>query len=60
MKKIQVTQYSQDKLKVISMKEIMNEYPDKVVDVINRKNDAVLVLDTCRIVFKKTKKEELK
>ena len=60
MKKIQVTQYSQDKLKVISMKEIMNEYPDKVVDVINRKNDAVLVLDTCRIVFRKTKKEELK
>ena len=60
MKKIQVTKYSQDKLKVISMKEIMNEYPDKVVDVINRKNDAVLVLDTCRIVFRKTKKEELK
>ena len=60
MKKIQITKYSQDKLKVISMKEIMNEYPDKVVDVINRKNDAVLVLDTCRIVFRKTKKEELK
>lgn len=51
MKKIQLTEYS--RLKGISLKEIMEAYPDKVVDVINRKRNVILILDTCRIRFER-------
>ena len=37
----------------LTVKEIIDKYPDKVVDVINRKKDVVLILDTCRIVMRK-------
>ena len=43
------------RLKNISIKEIMDKYPDKVVGVRDRKKDSVLILDTCRIVFPKNK-----
>jgi len=31
----------------------MDKYPDKVVDIIDRKKDIVVIMDTCRIVIKK-------
>jgi hypothetical protein len=31
----------------------MDKYPDKVMDVINRKKDVVIVLDTCKIIMRK-------
>jgi len=40
----------------VSIKEIMNKYPDKVIDAVDRKIDTVLVLDTCKIIFKKERK----
>ena len=58
MKKIQTTTYN--RLKGISMKEIMDAYPDKVVDVKSRESDVVLTLDTCRIVFKRNNKQRSK
>lgn len=43
-----VTTYRLEKL---SMKEIVDKYPDKVVTVYNEGKDAVLVLDNMRIKF---------
>ena len=40
-------------LKHINIKELMDKYPDKVVDVVDRKKDIVVIMDTCRIVIKK-------
>ena len=40
-------------LKNINVKELMDKYPDKVVDIIDRKKDIVVIMDTCRIVIKK-------
>ena len=37
----------------VTVKEIMDKYPDKVMDVINRKKDVVIVLDTCKIIMRK-------
>ena len=45
------------KLENISIKEIMNKYPDKVMDAVDRKKDTVLVMDTCKIVFRKKRSE---
>ena len=45
------------KLENISIKEIMNKYPDKVMDAVDREKDTVLVLDTCKIVFRKKRSE---
>ena len=42
-----------DRLEKISIKEISSKYPDKVVGVIDRRNDSILILDTCKIIFKK-------
>ena len=41
-------------LETVTIKEIMNKYPDKVVDIIDRKRDIVVVMDTCKIIMKKT------
>jgi len=41
------------KLETISIKEIAEKYPDKVMGAIDREKDIVLVLDTCRIRFMK-------
>ena len=37
----------------ISLKEIIEKYRDKVVEVIDRKRDIVIVMDTCRIIIRK-------
>ena len=42
-------------LETITIKEIMNKYPDKVVDVIDRERDIVVVMDTCKIIMRKTR-----
>ncbi len=60
MKKIELNDehredYTQSRLSKISIKEIMDKYPDKVVDVYGEGKDAVLVLNTCRIKFTNTK-----
>ena len=43
------------RLETVTIKEIMNKYPDKVVDVIDRERDIVVVMDTCKIIMKKTR-----
>tara|TARA_R110000822_G_scaffold19207_24_gene62768 strand:+ start:365 stop:556 length:192 start_codon:yes stop_codon:yes gene_type:complete len=43
--------FTQFRLGNVSIKEIMNKYPDKVVDVKSEGKNAVLILDTCRIKF---------
>ena len=42
-------------LKNITIKEIMNKYPDMVMKkgVIDRERDTVLILDTCKIIIRK-------
>ena len=59
MKKIEIgdkerSSYTQFRLGVISIKEIMDKYPDKVVDVYAEGKNAVIQLDTCRIKFTNT------
>ena len=43
------------RLETVTIKEIMNKYPDKVVDVIDRERDIVVVMDTCKIIMRKTR-----
>ena len=38
----------------MTIKEIINKYPDKCVDIYTEGKNTVLVLDTCRIKFMKT------
>tara|TARA_Y100000401_G_scaffold56316_1_gene44592 strand:+ start:417 stop:638 length:222 start_codon:yes stop_codon:yes gene_type:complete len=45
--------YTQYRLGAVTIKEVMDKYPDKVVDVYSEGDTAVLVLDTCRIKFTK-------
>jgi hypothetical protein len=59
LKKIEIgdkerSSYTQFRLGVISIKEIMDKYPDKVVDVYAEGKNAVIQLDTCRIKFTNT------
>lgn len=59
MKKIELNDkhresYTQFRLGKVSIKEIMDKYPDKVVDVYEEGKNAVMVLDTCRIKFTNT------
>tara|TARA_Y100000310_G_scaffold104941_1_gene103243 strand:+ start:180 stop:404 length:225 start_codon:yes stop_codon:yes gene_type:complete len=44
-------------LKIVNVKELLDKYPDKVVDVIDRERDTLVVMDTCRLIIKKKKKE---
>ena len=44
---------NQFRLESVGIKEIIKKYPDKVVKVIHRDRDVVLVLDTCSIVYSK-------
>ena len=41
-------------LETVTVKEIMNKYPDKVVDILDRERDIVVVMDTCKIIMRKT------
>ena len=63
MKKIEIdddtrSSYTQFRLGHVTIKEIMDKYPDKVVDVYTEGKNAVLVLDTCRIKFTNTEIKE--
>ena len=40
-------------LESLQAKEIMDKYPDKVVAVKDQRNQIILILDTCKIVFRK-------
>jgi len=40
------------RLENISIKEIVDKYPDKYVKTLQKGKNTVLVLDTCKIVFK--------
>jgi len=42
-------------LETVTVKEIMNKYPDKVVDVLDRERDIVVVMDTCKIIMRKVR-----
>ena len=37
----------------VSVKELIDKYPDKVMDIIDRKKDVVIVLDSCKIIMRK-------
>ena len=37
----------------VDIKEIINKYPDKVVDIIDRERDVVVVMDTCKLILRK-------
>ena len=45
-------------LETVTIKEIINKYPDKVVDIIDRERDIVVVMDTCKIIMRKTRSVE--
>ena len=45
-------------LETVTIKEIMNKYPDKVVDILDRERDIVVVMDTCKIIMRKTGSNE--
>ena len=56
MKKIQKNRQTVDvvdRLEQISIKEIMDKYPDLVCDVVDRDRDTVLVMSKCKIIFRK-------
>jgi len=44
-------------LETVTIKEIMNKYPDKVVDILDRERDIVVVMDTCKIIMRKVRSE---
>ena len=37
----------------IDIKNIIDKYPDKVVDIIDRKRDVVIVMDTSKQILRK-------
>ena len=50
------TKVNQFRLKSVTVGEIMDKYPDKVVDSYSEGKHFVLVLDACRIKFQNTSK----
>jgi len=42
-----------NRLEKVSIKEIIDKYPDLVCGVIQRNKDTVLVLSKCKIIFRK-------
>lgn len=40
------------RLSKISVMEIIDKYPDKYVETLQKGKNTILVLDTCKIVFK--------
>ena len=45
-------------LNKVDIKEIVDKYPDKVVDIIDRERDVVVVMDTCKLILRKEKKND--
>ena len=37
----------------IDIRNIIDKYPDKVVDIVDRKRDVVIVMDTCKLILRK-------
>jgi len=37
----------------VDIKDIIDKYPDKVVNVIDRERDVVIVMDTCKLIMRK-------
>ena len=37
----------------VDIKNIIDKYPDKVIDVIDRERDVVVVMDTCKLIMRK-------
>ena len=37
----------------VDIKDIIDKYPDKVVNIIDRERDVVVVMDTCKLVIRK-------
>jgi hypothetical protein len=37
----------------VDIKNIIDKYPDKVVDVIDRERDVMVVMDTCKLIIRK-------
>ena len=47
------------RLENISIKEIVDKYPDKYVETLQKGKNTVLVLDTCKIVFKNENDQDI-
>ena len=58
VKKKNINKDSRYRLQDISIKEIINKYPDKYVDTYQRGKNTVLTLDTCKIVFTNKKEDK--
>ena len=41
------------RLNSLHIKEILTKYPDKVVSVVDRDRDTVVIMDTCRLILVK-------
>ena len=37
----------------IDIRNIIDKYPDKIVDIIDRKRDVVIVMDTYKLILRK-------
>jgi hypothetical protein len=37
----------------VDIKDIIDKYPDKVANIIDRERDVVIVMDTCKIILRK-------
>ena len=37
----------------VDIKDIIDKYPDKVVDIVDRGKDVMIVMDTCRLILRK-------
>ena len=57
-KKKNINKDSRYRLQDISIKEIINKYPDKYVGTHQRGKHTVLTLDTCKIVFTNKKEDK--
>ena len=56
MKKLQKDHKTVDvtnRLENISIKEIMDKYPDLVCDVVDRDKETLLIMSKCKIIFRK-------
>ena len=53
MKLIDLPKEQNYQLKQVSLKEIVDKFPDKVVKVVDREKDTVLHLSNMRIIFQK-------
>ena len=40
-------------LKQLTVKEFVDKFPDKLVKVINRKKNVIIILDNCKVIMRK-------